>query len=367
MSHVPAPGRARSRPLRVLIIALLPIGDTLFTTPAIHALRAAHPHAHLTALVYPSNGGILVNNADVDRIWHWPTRNAWGPGEVLRLGRDLRRGRFDLCVEFSNYNGWLSAWTGARRRTHQHLPTFWWVDPVVGKPWRHKHAVEVYAAVVERLGVPILDWRLRMRPTEADAKRASALLARHGIQWGEPVIGIHPGGEGLWGQKRWAAAHFAAVADGLNAFDGGKIVVLGGREEAEIAAEVARRAEAPVFNLAGQTTLGETAAMAAACSLFIGNDSSPLHIAAAVGTPVVGIYGPTSPVSYRPWLPGGQVGRDYAVVQGHGRGAGQFTLGGSKPIWVYFQAIAGRPLATIRPADVLKAATALLAQRAASG
>jgi ADP-heptose:LPS heptosyltransferase len=82
----------------VLIIALLPIGDTLFTTPAIHALRVAYPRAHLTALVYPSNGGILINNADVDRIWHWPTRDAWGPGEVLRLARDLRRGRFDLSV-----------------------------------------------------------------------------------------------------------------------------------------------------------------------------------------------------------------------------------------------------------------------------
>ncbi len=352
------------RPRRVLVVALLPIGDTLFTTPALHALRVAYPQAHITALVYPSNGGILVNNADVDRIWHWPTRNAWGPGEVLRLARDVRRGRFDLCVEFSNYNGWLSAWAGARTRSHLHLPTFWWIDPAVGKPWRTKHAVEIYATVVQRLGISPGDWRLRMRPTDADEARASALLARHGILWGEQVIGIHPGGEGLWGQKRWAPAHFAAVADGLHRTVGGKIVVLGGREEADIAAEVARRAEAPVFNLAGQTTLGETAAMAAACSLFIGNDSSPLHIAAAMGTPVVGIYGPTSPISYGPWLPGGQAGRDYVVVQGRGRCAGRFTLGGSQPIWVYLQATACRSLATIRPTAVLEAATVLLARRA---
>jgi ADP-heptose:LPS heptosyltransferase len=349
----------------VLIIALLPIGDTLFTTPALHALRVAYPRAHLTALVYPSNGGLLVNNADVDRIWHWPTRDAWGPGEVLRLARDLRRGRFDLSVEFSNYNGWLSAWAGVRARSHLDLPALWWIDPAAGRPWRHKHAVEIFATVVQRLGLPITDWRLRMRPTDADAARAAALLARHGIRWGEPVIGIHPGGEGLWGQKRWAPAHFAAVADGLYRAVGGKIVVLGGREEADIAAEVARRAQSPVFNLAGQTTLGETAAMAAACSLFIGNDSSPLHIAAAVGTPVVGIYGPTSPVSYRPWIPGGVAGRDYAVVPGRGPCAGRFTLGGSQPIWVYWQATACRSLSTIRPADVLGAATALLARRAA--
>ncbi len=354
------------RPDRVLIIALLPIGDTLFTTPAIHALRAALPQAQITALVYPSNAGILVNNPDVDQIWHWPTRDAWGPGEVARLARDLRRGRFDLSVEFSNYNGWLSAWAGVRARTHLELPAFWWLDPAAGKPWRRKHAVEVYATVVQRLGVPISDWRLQMRPTEADGARASALLARHGIQWGEPVIGIHPGGEGLWGRKRWAPAHFAAVADGLNALHGGKVVVLGGREEADVAAEVDRRAHSPVLNLAGQTTLGETAAMAAACSLFIGNDSSPLHIAAAVGTPVVGIDGPTSPVSYRPWVPGGRPGHDDAVVLGRGPCAGRFTLGGSKPLAVYWQATTCRALETVHPDDVLRAARGLLTRQPAT-
>jgi ADP-heptose:LPS heptosyltransferase len=229
---------------------------------------------------------------------------------------------------------------------------------------RRKHAVEVYGAVVRRLGLPIPDWRLRMRPTEADYARAAALLARHGIRFGEPVIGIHPGGEGLWGQKQWAPARFAAVADGLAEMAHGKVVVLGGGDDARVAAEVARRAQGPVFNLAGQTSLGETAAMAAACSLFIGNDSSPLHIAAAMGTPVVGVYGPTSPVSYRPWLPGGRPGRDYAVVLGHRPCAGRFTMGGSKPLSAYLQAVLCDALATIPPEEVLATARRLLAQHA---
>jgi lipopolysaccharide heptosyltransferase II len=354
--------RLTAPPARILVTLLLPIGDTLFATPAIHALRAAYPRAHITALVYPSNAGILVNNADVDDLWRYPTRGHPILGRALHLAFDLRRAGFDLSAEFSNYNAWLARWARVPVRTHQHLPVLWWIDAQAGKPLRRKHAVEVYGAVVRRLGLPIPDWRLRMRPTEADAARAAALLARHGIQFGEPVIGIHPGGEGLWGRKRWSPAKFAAVADGLHEAAGGKIVVLGGREEAHIAADVARRAQAPVFNLAGQTSLGETAAMAAACSLFIGNDSSPLHIAAAVGTPVVGIYGPTSPYAYRPWLPGGQAGRDYAIVLGHRRCAGQFTLGGSKPLSAYLQAVLCDALETIQPPEVLAAARRLLAQ-----
>ena len=96
------------------------------------------------------------------------------------------------------------------------------------------------------------------------------------------------------------------MADRLHARFGVKIVVLGGKEDAPLAAEVARAGSAPVLNLAGQTTLGETAALAARCALFIGNDSSPLHIAVAAGTRVVGIYGITDPRSYRPWVPRGR-------------------------------------------------------------
>src|SRR6476661_6475278 len=99
---VPPPALIRP-PRRILAILLLPIGDTLFCTPALHALRVAWPGAHITALVYSSNGGILVNNVDMDHLWHYPTRNNWGVYSLLRLALDLRRGRFDLSVEFSNY------------------------------------------------------------------------------------------------------------------------------------------------------------------------------------------------------------------------------------------------------------------------
>jgi ADP-heptose:LPS heptosyltransferase len=172
---------------------------------------------------------------------------------------------------------------------------------------------------------------------------------------------LHPGGEGLWGRKQWGTAGFARVADQLHAQFGVKIVVLGGTEDARLAATLARQSSAPVLNLAGQTTLGATAALAARCALFIGNDSSPLHIAVAAGTRVVGIYGVTDPCSYRPWVPGGVAGRDYAVVQSTAPCAGSFPLVGGIPLWKWISVVRCDALGTITPEQVVAAAAPLLA------
>src|SRR6188474_1912380 len=103
--------------MRIIIMALLPIGDTLFATPAIHALRKHYPNARITALVYPTNKGILRSNPDIDDFLLWPTRDQWpGMHGVLSLFWTLRRARFDLSVEFSNYNLWIAKLAGVKHR-----------------------------------------------------------------------------------------------------------------------------------------------------------------------------------------------------------------------------------------------------------
>ncbi|MGI8589104.1 MAG: glycosyltransferase family 9 protein [Chloroflexia bacterium] len=346
---------------KILLCALLPIGDTLFATPAIHAVRARYPHAEVVALTYPTNGRILLNNPDVDRIWFAPTRAApQGARGLLTLLTAIRRAQFDLCIEFSNYNYGLALWGGVRRDLTMRLPALWWIRPGAGRAWRRLHAVEHYADVVRRAAIPISDWRLRVYATPAETTACERLLHDYGVQPAEPLIGVHPGGEGLWGRKKWPPRDFAQVADELYARCGMKIVVLGGTEDAFLAAEVARRSSAPVLNLAGQTTLGETAALAARCALFVGNDSSPLHIAVAAGTRVVGIYGLTDPRSYRPWLPGGQAGRDYAVVQSTAPCAGCFPLIGGITLLGWFGCVRCDALASVTPAQVIAAALPLL-------
>jgi len=347
---------------RILVCALLPIGDTLFATPAIRAVRAAYPQAHITALTYPTNSGILAANPAVDRIWLAPTRDhPQGLRGVGRLLAAIRAERFDLGLELSNYNYGLGRWGGIGRSVTMRLPRLWWIRPGAGRAWRQQHAVEHYAAVAQRAGAPVRDWRLHIYVTPAEVAACDTLLRDHGIRPAEPLIGIHPGGEGLWGRKQWAAAGFAAVAETLHRTAGVKIVLLGGHEDARVAAEVAQRSRAPVLNLAGQTTLGATAAVARRCVLFIGNDSSPLHIAAAAGTRVLGIYGLTDPRSYRPWLPGGVAGRDYAVVCSSAPCAACFPLVGGITLLGWAHCATCDALSAVTAAQVCAAALPLLA------
>ncbi|HUP28391.1 MAG TPA: glycosyltransferase family 9 protein, partial [Chloroflexia bacterium] len=185
---------------------------------------------------------------------------------------------------------------------------------------------------------------------------------------GEPLIGLHPGGEGLWGRKRWPVGNFVRVADGLDRLAGAHIMIMGGKDDIPLARQIEQRTKASVINAAGQTTLGETAALASMCSLFIGNDSSPLHIAAASGTPVIGIYGPTDPRSYHPWVPrhNGE-GPRYEVVRSHLACACRFTLVGGITVVTWITCLICPSLRTITPRQVLAAAERLLSADQATG
>src|SRR5919201_1269685 len=249
--------------MRILLLMLLPIGDTLFATPAVRALRRRYPDAHITALVYPTNSGILAHNPDVDDLMYWPTRQTW-PGiyAVLRLFWRLRRRRFDLAIEFCNYIWWVTRLSGIPSRAEMELPRLWWLLPWAGRAWRREHAVEHYGDVVRRLGIPVEDWKLRIEPSPAEEARAQAWLDRYEVRPDELLVGIHPGGEGLWGHKRWGVEGFAGVAEGRSERCGARIVLMGGKDDAPLAAEIMACCAARAINATGQTTLGETAALA---------------------------------------------------------------------------------------------------------
>jgi heptosyltransferase-2 len=347
--------------MRILLLLLLPIGDTLFTTPALHALRNKYPGARITAVVYPTNAGILRSNSDIDELLYWPTRQTWpGLAGVLRLFRTIRRARFDLVVEFSSYIGWVAMLCGIRPRVSIRMPRFWWIKPGAGREWRKHHAVEHYADVVRKLGIPVEEMDLRIEPSADEERRAQSWLDRYEVAPGETLVGIHPGGEGLWGRKQWGVANFAAVATGLYDRLGARVILMGGKEDATLAAEIASRTTAHIINATGQTTLGETAALIKRCALFVGNDSSPLHIAAASGTPVVGIYGITDPRSYHPWVPGGTDGCDYAVVRSNLPCACRFSLVGGITVPASISCLLCPALGTIKPAHVLDSCLQLL-------
>jgi len=283
---------------------------------------------------------------------------------VLRLFRTIRRARFDLAVGFSSYISWVARVCAIRQRARIEMPRFWWIKPVAWREWRKYHAVEHYAGVVRMLGISVEEMDLRIEPSAEEERRAQSWLDRYEVAPGEMLVGIHPGGEGLWGRKQWGVANFATLATGLYDRLGARVILMGGKEDASLASEIASLTTAHVINATGQTTLGETAALMKKCAIFVGNDSSPLHIAAASCRPVVGIYGITDPRSYHPWVPGGKEGCDYAVVRSSLPCACRFSLVGGITLAACISCLFCPALSTIKPGHVLDACLQLLGNEA---
>src|SRR5262249_40536734 len=129
-------GARPARYQRILVFLLLPIGDTLFATPTIRALRRRYPQARIDALVYPTNAGILEGNPDLDRVFVYPTRQTWrGVASYLRLLAELNGRRYDLGVECSPYLWWLSTLCGIPYRLFLDMPIPYWFFPFGKRPW----------------------------------------------------------------------------------------------------------------------------------------------------------------------------------------------------------------------------------------
>lgn len=344
---------------RILVVLLSPIGDTLFATPVLHALREAFPHAYIAVLLFPSNRGILEGNSDVDELIVYPTMQQWfGLRYFLGLYWGLRARHFDLSVDLSTFTYWLTRLVaGIPQRVRLRFPPLWWLLPDQDPTWKKVHAVYRYLEVLRPLGIEVLEPRLQLTVSDADRAFAEAYLLDQGVTAGTRVVALHPGGEGFRGLKRWPRKRFAALADELVRRYGAKVVLLGGADEVELASAVAGAMVEKAINAAGHTTLKQTAAIMERCELFIGNDSCPMHIAAAVGTPVVAIYGPSNPWNYHPF------GAQHVIVSADLPCQPCFHLVGAVPLWGYSHCRNARCLEPISVDRVLAVAGRLLSHK----
>lgn len=302
---VPLPPKPKARP-RILLLSLLPIGDTIFTIPAIRALRARYPAAHITALVHATTAPLYRCIPDVDDAVVLPFRDDWqGVRPFARTLQALRACRFDVSVDFTTpaYK-WVNFYCTIPTRRYMRFEPLWWIIPRDRARWRATHACRHMYDCAHDLGLPPwdeVDHAPRLSVPESARAEAHALL-REQRQLGPagPLVGMHQGGEGLDGLKRWPADRFAELARRLQWSQGARIVLLGGPEDAGPARQAAASMPRPPIVATGSLSLPGSVAVVEACDLFIGNDSSLLHAAAAVGTPFVGIYGPTSVASFHP-------------------------------------------------------------------
>lgn len=292
-------------PSHILVGMLLPIGDTLLATPALAALRRRFPCAKISVLVSQSNAGILQDNPNVDSLIFVTERGS--QPAVVRFARGLsgiRKLDFDLVINFSPVGSIVLRMAQRYRRSLRvEMPPLWWLVGGRSRRYRARHAVDHYLQAV----IPILDHRLtdeerqpRLYLTARDRSSARRLLREWDLSPANLLVALHVGGDGFNGRKRWAPQRFAAVANTLIERHDAHVLLVGGSTDVALSEEVAALIPRGATVVAGRTSLKETGALIEMSALFIGNDSCPLHIAAAVGTPAVGVFGPSNVEQFKP-------------------------------------------------------------------
>jgi lipopolysaccharide heptosyltransferase I len=277
---------------RILIVRLSAIGDTIQTMPVACALRDRFPQAFLAWAVESRAAALLRGHPAIDELIELPRGWLKSPGGVWRLRRRLRALRFDVTVDVQSLtkSALLAQLAGAPRRIGFGNPggrelSRWFnnerVDP------KAAHVVDCYLELLRPLGIESPAVRFDVPEREEDRAAADAIVRQLAVDAGFAMVTPGAG----WPSKLWPAERYSAVVRHLQGAWGlSTVVVWAGGSERLLAEQIA--ASAPTACVAPPTTLPQLASLARRARLFIGSDTGPLHLAAAVDTPCVGLYGP---------------------------------------------------------------------------
>jgi heptosyltransferase-2 len=294
---------------RILIISLYKIGDVLFTTPAIRALKERFPKAKLTVWVKSRGKAVLENNPHVDEVLvfdnisvarGFEAINRLDLGSRLRFVSDLRMRKFDLVVDLvgtfgTNLYSFLS---GAPLRFGFDNHGFGYLLTRVTSFARGKHLKQNYLDVIRALGITTQNDSLELELSSDEKNIAEKFMVDHNLSRNDFLVGIHPGAG--WSTKRWLPANFGQLANLLVKVTNAKIVIFGNRAEKKILTEVLHELKTQPIIMFGKSDLREMAAVISKCHLFLGNDTGPTYIAEALKIPVGVLFGPTNPVYSAP-------------------------------------------------------------------
>ncbi len=361
MQYGPADAVDVSGLRRALVIQLRHHGDVLLSSPVFTVLKRANPVLEIDALIYAETRDMLERHPalaqlhTVDR--RWKDLPAWARlASEWHLYRNLRARGYDLIVHLTDHprGAWLARFLAPRhavaprvarkaaawKRSFSHL--------VPQPPQGTRHRVELNLDALRRIGIrpSDADRGLVLVPGEDAERSIAALLAEHGLA-AKRYVHFHPGSR--WQFKCWPAECAAALIDALEA-RGDRVVLTAAPDAREMALIEAIRSHArsTFTDLSARLTLRQLAALCASARLFIGVDSAPMHIAAAVGTPVVALFGPSSDVEWGPWRVAHRV---VASAMHRCRPCGNDGCGGGK---------VSECIVDLPPETVLQAADALL-------
>jgi len=304
--------------LKILLIRLRLIGDVVFTTPLIRALKRAYPDAHLTYLVEPQALAVVRENPHLDEVIVAPRRSGVARlADDLRLAGRLRREHYDIVLDLHGgpRSAWLAWLSRAPVRIGYEIPgRTWMYTRAVARPrvLRRRHSVVNQWDLLEAIDgwpsggpSPARDAVEMSLDRGADAQVARRLEAA-GVTAAHELVVVHVSAGNPF--RRWPEPAFVALVSGLARGSAARRVVLSsGPSDREAAAKIGAAARQSLGAAAdrildvGEFDLAELRALIERSRLFIGGDSGPLHIAATTSTPIVGIYGPTEPARSAPW------------------------------------------------------------------
>jgi len=302
---------------RILVFAYHGLGNFIMYTPALKRLRERYPDARIDLQVGNNTGceEVLAGAGLFDNIYNYP----YGAGARVWLRRalEIRRTRYDVTINEFHSHSWRLAMIAV------HSKALFRVGHVTSPGWpRHssrfsfifnlpvlmaedEHEIDRYLDLMTALDAreaALAVARPFIHLTDADRKFASAYMVRAGIEPGAEVVGMQPGTSAAMRWKQWPIDRYRVLLERLvNEKPAVRVILFGNPLEVRMSTELVRGLECRVTIAAGQTSVKQVAALIERCRWLLCNDSGLMHVAAAVGTPVVAIYGPTDIRRTRPW------------------------------------------------------------------
>ena len=280
-------------------------------TPALRALKIAYPQSHLALLIRPLVADLMathpyINEVIVDSKGKTLSRLSSFRNSVSKI----RRSDFDLAVVLhptSFRNALLPFLAGIPERIGSNVSGRGILLTRTCPDRTDLHEVHRYLRVLELINIHESNTKLEFWHTDADRHAVSQILAAHGITPKEYLIGVNLGT--TWRTKRWYIENFAEVTTQVQKRFGARILLTGSPTEIPLGEALAGIAKVEAINLIGKTTLMQLGALIESCNLYLTCDSGPMHIAAAVGTPTIALFGPTSPIRHGPY------GENHEVIE----------------------------------------------------
>ena len=330
---------------RLLVVKTSSIGDVIHALPIVQAIKDAAPHLTLGWVVRRRCADILRGKPSIDHLYVMPDRPSLR--ELLNLRRELRLGHYDMALDMQGLalSGLVTYLSGAPIRLgwdrNREMNALFLTHPIVPGKSKSSHEVDLLYGFADALGVHAEHPEFTPQPYLASegAAQAGEWLA----SLSRPRIALNVGASRAY--KRWPLENWTQTAQCLTQ-SGRSIVFVGDKTDAESVAQITPHLTGGFVNLAGETTLRELASVLAACDLLVSGDSGPMHLAVAVGTPVIAIFGATNPARHGPY------GARNTVL--HSPAPGAMTPG-KRPT----EAEGAACMARITPQDVMAAVAAM--------